>query len=69
MERKAELYGLDMPSNLNVNLAPTAESIAAYLGWDNDTPIDVDSVEINHSQALDLAPDERQRVPDAPSRR
>jgi hypothetical protein len=48
--------------------APTAEGIASYLGWDNDAPIDV-SVEINLNQALDPAPDWRQRVPDAPSRR
>jgi hypothetical protein len=29
---------------LNNNVAPTAESIASYLGWDAEAPIDVDSV-------------------------
>ena len=29
---------------LKINLAPTAESIASYLGWDTEAPIDVDSV-------------------------
>jgi hypothetical protein len=44
MERKAKLYGLDMPAGLNVNLMPTAEQV-----WEaifKDDPIDVDGEEL-----------------------
>jgi hypothetical protein len=57
MERRAKLYGLDMPANLNINLKPTAEQFAAFLGWDGEAPIDVQGEEIDDDpERLGLGP-------------
>jgi hypothetical protein len=34
MDRKARLMGLDLERSINVNVVPTAEQFAAFLGWD-----------------------------------
>jgi hypothetical protein len=47
MERKAKLYGLDMPAGLTVSLVPTAEQFAAFLGWDGGGTIEAEGVEID----------------------
>lgn len=35
MDRKARLMGLDLERNVNINVLPTAEQMAAFLGWDD----------------------------------
>jgi hypothetical protein len=46
MDRKARLMGLDLERSINVNVLPTAEQFAAFLGWDDQPAIEGQATEI-----------------------
>ncbi len=54
MERKAKLYGLDMPAGLSISVVPTAEQFAAFLGWDCGAPDPGPALGALHGQSREV---------------